>query len=230
MDLKDEWPPTGTLAHHRFPRLLSQPNYVLENPMPLLPEASLEKARKLASSDKTRLARIQIAQGERNLETIFRRFKAGDKMDYVTRWLFQQLRLSPLNANLMWRIMNQHLKVLDSQTWEKDALLCWWRDEGAPPDPDLASTTSAHDSVSMIVGPQRHTPGPSRAGSEPPGQREVELFMDHNLTSQARSERGTDLFGEQRKQERLFEREVQLARWLETLVRPMNHNDAGIGD
>lgn len=152
-----------SMAHARFPNLLSQPDHLLADPMPLLPQAALRDAENLQSDDPQRPSLIRVAQKQHDIQQLMAGIERDeDKAGYINRWLLHGLRTSPLNAAMLHSTFEaQGLRIIDLSRWQSDVLRCWWRD-------DTATTAAQFDEIDR--GSQYYsrvgTPPPTRAASE----------------------------------------------------------------
>ena len=120
-----------TMAHDRFPELLTRPDHVLAEPLPLTASDSLKAAMQLTDDDPNKRELARLANKEDSIDHLMQ--EADDSMgkaDFVNRWLLQELRLSPLNVLLLHStfVTSQSLKIRDPWRWQLDVLHYWWRD------------------------------------------------------------------------------------------------------
>ncbi|ROT41255.1 hypothetical protein SODALDRAFT_357286 [Sodiomyces alkalinus F11] len=155
-----------SLAHHRFPELLSQPDHVLRRPEPLTVFDDLKQAAKLPAGDAGKNARMHVAVKEYGIHDLVHGFKGGDRLELVARWLLYQLRTNPLEAYLLSNtfLRQTGLKVLDRHRWTRDVLYHWWRD-GTRPASNRANDGGEAAADSSMYGHKR-SPSASRAASE----------------------------------------------------------------
>ena len=152
------------MAHAKFANLLSQPDHLLANPEPLLPQTALVQAKELPDDDAEKVAKIHLAEKEHEIHQLIGDIELdGDKADFVNRWLLHGLRTSPLNVALLHStfVDTQRLQINDPSRWQSDVLQYWWEDDaaGAALHFDEIDRDSQYYSR---VG----TPPPTRAASE----------------------------------------------------------------
>ncbi|KAF4874400.1 hypothetical protein CGCSCA1_v006481 [Colletotrichum siamense] len=129
MSLDDLGTKTGSVAHPRFPELLSCPDYLLR-PEPLTALGNLRRAVRLPANDPTKKRQLHAAQKEYAISRLMSEFKGDDKADFVTRWLLDQLRTSPLAVEFLYTtFVHEHrLRIENRHRWQQDVLFHWWRD------------------------------------------------------------------------------------------------------
>lgn len=171
----------SSLAHERFPELLSQPEHVLAEEGPYTPLGQLKVATKLPNEDAEKRTKVRLASKEYAIDRLMQDYETDSKADFVNRWLLHQLRTSPLNATLLHStfVGSKSLKIRDFWRWQSDVLHYWWRDNTTVlPDESLKPVTSDGSEYASRVG----TPQPSRAASDggvvwgPLGERHNRLF------------------------------------------------------
>ncbi|EPE09694.1 hypothetical protein F503_07470 [Ophiostoma piceae UAMH 11346] len=118
----------AVLAHRTFPRLLSNPYYLLE-PRPITAKAALDRALNLPDSSPFKRQAKEDGIKEYGIETTLFRFVEGRKMDFVNRWLLQQLRTSPLEVVRLFMIMSDILSVINLLRWQDDVVRYWSLDD-----------------------------------------------------------------------------------------------------
>ncbi|CRK22490.1 hypothetical protein BN1708_013427 [Verticillium longisporum] len=121
-----------TLFHRRYPRLLSQPHHLLQ-PEPLTVSSNLRRAAKLPLNHVDRGDQMRAALKEYGISHLLRDTKEMNKTDFINRWLLQYLRISPLQVEILAGVFTKstHLQIVDTQRWELDVLLQWWKDGAA---------------------------------------------------------------------------------------------------
>ncbi|KAI1205950.1 uncharacterized protein F4807DRAFT_441088 [Annulohypoxylon truncatum] len=121
-----------TLAHPMFPKLLSNPTYLLEE-FPQTAQQSLRQAISLPQHLPTRQKHIENAAREVNIHSLLKEAgdRGGDKRGYINRWLLHKLHLSSMEAELLWSTFHSRLKVLNVDRWQQDVLHLWWKDQAA---------------------------------------------------------------------------------------------------
>ncbi|ODA78950.1 hypothetical protein RJ55_04540 [Drechmeria coniospora] len=132
-----------TLAHSTFPKLLSQPDHLLE-PTPQTPKQALRAASLLPNDDPRKLAKQRLAAKECSIDSLMQpqMDSAGDRGDFVNRWLLHQLRLSPLHAQLLHSTFVSTLscRIPNLSRWQCDVLHHWWHDNTTATTADAAAT------------------------------------------------------------------------------------------
>jgi predicted nucleic acid-binding Zn-ribbon protein len=152
-----------TLAHARFPELLSQPDHILTEPLPLTPLGALRQATKLPDSNPDKRLRKRLASKEYAIDNLLQEASdSADKAGFVNRWLLQELRQCPLKVLLLHTIFisSCFLRIRDPWRWQCDVLHYWWQDDTTAYEMDAPTTASTQ--YSSRVG----TPLPSRAASD----------------------------------------------------------------
>lgn len=123
-------PKPRTLAHDVFPVLLSNPVHLLEA-FPQTPQQSLKMATSLPPSLPTRQKFISDAAREHDIHSLIRDADPEDKSDYINRWLLHKLRLSALEAEVLYSTFRVRLKIRDITRWQQDVLDFWTLDQAA---------------------------------------------------------------------------------------------------
>jgi predicted nucleic acid-binding Zn-ribbon protein len=116
-----------SLAHPRFPILLSNPSHVLQT-VPLTAKMALRAVTKLDKTDPAWKGRLADAVKEVAIETILEGSKENDKLDYINRWMLQKLRTSRLEVLLLYTIFSADVKILKLRRWQEDVLHYWPQD------------------------------------------------------------------------------------------------------
>lgn len=149
LTLHDAWSESESLAHPRFPELLSQPDHVFRSPEPLTIFGDLKQAATLPANDPSKKLRMHIAIKEYDIHDLVHGFRGGNSFDFVTRWLLYQLRTNPLEVHLLSNTFLDQtaLKILDLRRWTRDVLYHWWRDGTALDMTDPADEPSADSSM-----------------------------------------------------------------------------------
>ncbi|KAJ9161186.1 hypothetical protein NKR19_g2481 [Coniochaeta hoffmannii] len=137
------------LANARFPILLSNPRYVLEDDFPLTPRGALRAATKLPSDDQSRPQLVAEAMKEYGISTLVVESAADNKSDYINRWLLHRLRISPLEVELLYTIFSTELKVKNKRRWQEDVLYYWSRDDANKPKEDYDGVATTRDVLSI---------------------------------------------------------------------------------
>ncbi|CAM1510037.1 Fc.00g003720.m01.CDS01 [Cosmosporella sp. VM-42] len=193
LDDKDEILASGpSLAHHKFPVILTQPDHVLAAGGPQTPFDALKAASKLPNDDPEKRGKVQLASKEYSIDRLVSDHENGGKIDFVNRWLLQQLRTSPMNVTLLHStfINTCQLKIRDFWRWQSDVLHYWWRDNttALTVASDDATTSEGSEYASRVGTPQ-----PSRAASDEAGTYGI---RHHDLanSSEAQTIYGETLF------------------------------------
>ncbi|KAI6776201.1 hypothetical protein HG530_000146 [Fusarium avenaceum] len=156
------------LAHGTFPVLLSQPEHVMAEDLPLTSRGALKAAAALPTSDPAKPNLMQLASKEYAIDRLMLDHGEGGKGDFINRWLLQQLRLSSVNALLLHTTFTKSraLKIRDLDRWQSDVLHYWWNDEVAELSDDMVQlVTSEHSNDGSMFGTNRI----SRAVTDIPG-------------------------------------------------------------
>ncbi|KAK4104795.1 hypothetical protein N658DRAFT_407336, partial [Parathielavia hyrcaniae] len=118
---------TPSLAHHRFPILLSNPAHVLALQLPL---QALEQALRLPQDDPASPLRRAECMKELGISALMTR--ADSTPDYINRWLIHRLRTGPLEAELLLAVCEDRLGAVHNlRRWQEDVLYHWRLDEAA---------------------------------------------------------------------------------------------------
>ncbi|KAK7739827.1 hypothetical protein SLS62_011196 [Diatrype stigma] len=140
-------PKPRTLAHEIFPVLLSNPVHLLEA-FPQTPQQSLKMANSLPPSLPTRQKFISDAAREHDIHSLIRDANPEDKSDYINRWLLHKLRLSALEAEVLYSTFRVRLKIRDITRWQQDVLDFWTLDQAANlPVRQFHAVSETRDSV-----------------------------------------------------------------------------------
>ncbi len=154
-----------TLEHGVFPILLSNPIHLLEA-FPLTPQQSLQMANSLPPSLPTRQKFISDAAREYNIYSLIQDAEPEDKCDYINRWLLHKLRLSALEAELLYSTFRARLQIRDITRWQQDVLDFWTLDQAANlPMSQFQGVSEALDSAFVDLRTER--PKPKRRFSYP---------------------------------------------------------------
>ena len=126
MTINDEHPARpGSLAHPRFPILLSNPRHILRDE-PLTTRAALKAAVGLPPEDPRRDQLLADARDEHTITALMH--AAKNKSDFINRWLLQRLRISPMEVEMLYSVFSSYLKVVNVARWQGDVLYFWMRD------------------------------------------------------------------------------------------------------
>jgi hypothetical protein len=154
-----------TLANPQFPMLLSQPDHVLRKE-PLTAYGDLKQAVSLAEDDADKAERLNIAEKEYGIQILLRDFKAGDKLDFICRWLLYQLRTSPLEAEFLHTTFEDYTKhkIMNRAQWQENVLHYWWKDSAVGQIKFMTGhdTSAYNDSMGRL-----RSPTASKAASDP---------------------------------------------------------------
>ncbi|ROW06214.1 hypothetical protein VMCG_04553 [Cytospora schulzeri] len=125
------------LANPRFTLLLSNPSHLMGD-CPVTAKTALKQATKMPESDPRKAQVFGAAAKEFFIENLIRESRANDKADFINRWLLHKLRISPLEAELLWNcfFLESHLRVLNLDRWQQDVLYYWPRDDAAKLSPE----------------------------------------------------------------------------------------------
>lgn len=127
-----EEPPRSntSLAHPRFPILLSNPSHVLQQ---LTPLAALERVMKLPNDNPDVAQRRAECMKEFGIDNLMK--KVDSKPDYINQWLIHRLRTSPMEAELMYSISEGTFRIVNARRWQEDVLYFWRKDAAANRSP-----------------------------------------------------------------------------------------------
>ncbi|ROW15489.1 hypothetical protein VPNG_02235 [Cytospora leucostoma] len=125
------------LASSRFPLLLSNPSHLMGD-TPMTAKSALKHATAIPDNHPRKLQVFGAAAKEFFIENLIRDAKENDKPDFINRWLLHKLRISPLEAELLYScfFMESHLRILDLDRWQQDVLYYWPRDDAAKIRPE----------------------------------------------------------------------------------------------
>ncbi|KAH6626818.1 hypothetical protein B0J18DRAFT_151303 [Chaetomium sp. MPI-SDFR-AT-0129] len=118
--------PSASLAHPRFPILLSNPSHVLAQ---LTPLQALEQALKLPKADPVSALRRAECMKELGIGTLMTKFDS--KPDFINQWLIHRLRTSAVEAELMLAVCEGEFRVVNLRRWQEEVLYYWRHDEAA---------------------------------------------------------------------------------------------------
>lgn len=133
--------PPPSLAHPRFPILLSNPSHVLERLSPL---QALERALQLPQDDPAAALRRAECMKELGISTLMT--KAASTPDFINQWLIHRLRTSPLEAELLLAVCEGRFRVANLRRWQEDVLHHWRLDEAATVEAELFERRGASPS------------------------------------------------------------------------------------
>ncbi|KAL2195062.1 hypothetical protein P885DRAFT_79501 [Corynascus similis CBS 632.67] len=145
-------PPLPSLAHPRFPILLSNPSYVLSL---LTPLQALEQALRLPRDDPS--AAIRRAECMKELGISALMTKAETQADYINQWLIHRLRTGPLEAELLLAICEAAFRVVNLRRWQEEVLY-YWRLDGAAAAAAVPAAVSAAPTSSSQDGGEAEGP------------------------------------------------------------------------
>ncbi|KAH6840992.1 hypothetical protein B0I37DRAFT_228913 [Chaetomium sp. MPI-CAGE-AT-0009] len=153
----------ASLAHPRFPVLLSNPSHVLSQ---LTPLQALERALKLPKDDPRSALRRAECMKELGISTLMT--KAENKPDYINQWLIHRLRTSPIEAELMLAVCEGVFKVVNLRRWQEEVLYYWRLDEAANMEASLFDAPFSHPDRGAVFGVGAEAgPGPgAEAGAD----------------------------------------------------------------
>ncbi|KAL2268517.1 hypothetical protein VTJ83DRAFT_3363 [Remersonia thermophila] len=144
------WPPS--LAHPRFPILLSNPSHVLGV---MTSSQALSRAMKLPRNDALCETIRARCQKETHIDNIL--FEAYGTPNFVNEWLIHRLRTCPLEAEFMFSICNGIFHVTDVRRWEQD-VLHYWRNDGTWATVDHPGYATSAGGVAGSGRPARRQP------------------------------------------------------------------------
>lgn len=116
------------LTHPAFPSLLSQPNHLLEDPEPLTSRKALQKMQSLPDSDPEKPRKVQDAQKEVEIDGLLAKRDGMTAATFVNQWILFTLRISALDAALLFSIFLKRLSVRNVTHWQHDVLRYWNED------------------------------------------------------------------------------------------------------
>lgn len=158
-----------TLAHPVFSTLLSQPDHLLEKPIPLTPTGALEKAVNMPDDDTRKQLKVLRAKKEMAIHSLMKdRNQGGGTAELINRWILFNLRNSPIDVVKLFTIFTSKLSVKNVLLWQRDVLHFWYRD----------GTGAAIDRYRDFDGDSEYysrvgTPPRTRAASEGAGSRRL---------------------------------------------------------
>ncbi|EAQ86055.1 predicted protein [Chaetomium globosum CBS 148.51] len=146
--------PPPSLAHPRFPILLSNPSHVLSL---LTPLQALKRTLKLPKDDPRSALRRAECMKELGISTLMT--KAENKPDYINQWLIHRLRTSPIEAELMLAVCEGVFKVVNLRRWQEEVLYYWRLDEAANMGAELFDGPVSHPDPGGVfaLGPKPAT-------------------------------------------------------------------------
>ncbi len=74
---------------------------------------------------------IERAIKEFGIANLLSEARAEDKVDYINRWLLQNLRASPLEVRVLLSSWPASLRIINLRRWQEDVLYFWTRDAAA---------------------------------------------------------------------------------------------------
>ena len=116
-----------------FPILLSNPLFLLKQ-YPLTAREAVQKMLAMPEDHPQRQGLIDDSIKEYGIISSLMRSSSGSKFEFVNRWILQQLRMSPMNAILLYATFSGILSILNLDQWQKDVLHFWARDGTNLPD------------------------------------------------------------------------------------------------
>lgn len=139
-----------------FPILVTNPLLAIKQ-YPLTAKDAVRKVLALPDNDPQRRLLLDDYVKEYGILSSLTRSAAGNKADFVNRWILQSLRMSPMAAVQLYTVFSAVLRVVNIAQWQKDVVHFWTRDGTNVPDQyfygpvtELTSSTST-TSASFIV-------------------------------------------------------------------------------
>ncbi|KAK0392097.1 hypothetical protein NLU13_1595 [Sarocladium strictum] len=131
IDLDDGLKVANPLRHARFPELLSQPDHIMADPLPLTPLGAVKRAEQLSMASPDNREKLRLARKEYAIENRLKGDERQSKSEFVNRWLLQILQLSSLEASCLYDTFNSRSRLVIRNTalWQKDVLHYWFRDD-----------------------------------------------------------------------------------------------------
>jgi len=118
-----------SLAHPRFSELLSQPDHLLSEPIPVTLVQALQQAKEMPEDDPARHQKLYLASKEIIIDNLVKnRSKEERTASFVNRWILFTLRNSPLEAVMLFNVFSLRLRVRNVLLWQRDVLRFWDRD------------------------------------------------------------------------------------------------------
>ena len=74
---------------------------------------------------------IDDAARETTIHSLIQDADPQNKSDYINRWLLHKLRLSALEAIILYSTFRMRLKIRDLDRWQQDVLEVWTLDQAA---------------------------------------------------------------------------------------------------
>lgn len=170
------------LAHPEFTILLSNPSHLMAPGCPPTAWTALKNARRIPMDDPDRADKIRDAYKEAQIERLVLDSPAGDKNQFINRWLLQRLRTSPYEVHVMYNTFTKMMTINNTLKWQSDVLYWWSRDKGNHNPIDfvttgtLADTWERNHSADGKTRSDRSDADPSVPGD--PVSRRVELLKN----------------------------------------------------
>ncbi|KAL6863228.1 hypothetical protein ACO1O0_003473 [Amphichorda felina] len=118
-----------TLAHPYFSLLLSQPDHLLEEQRPLLPNEALNEAKSMPDDDPKKNHKVHQAEKESGIDNLIKgRDLKGGAGEFINHWILFGLRNSSLQVVTLFNIFRSRLGVRNLFLWQRDVLRFWDRD------------------------------------------------------------------------------------------------------
>jgi len=134
------------LEDPRYAILLTNPRHVLR---PLTELEAVKEATRLPRDHPMRVQRLAEALKEYGITRLMSDFAPCNKSDYINRWLLQRLRMSPMEADILYSVFTSVLKVVNTRRWQEDVLYFWPRDNANKSAEDFHTPLTSHGAVQL---------------------------------------------------------------------------------
>ncbi|KAK6212414.1 hypothetical protein LQW54_005367 [Pestalotiopsis sp. IQ-011] len=116
-----------TLSDPRYTHLLTNPKHLLSPIMPITARGSFRMASSLPPAVKLKHSFVEDAEKEVQIEHMLSSSKNKD--EFLDCWLLQRLRLSPMEADILWTASSSYFSLRDEEEWQHAVLAFWFDDE-----------------------------------------------------------------------------------------------------
>lgn len=116
-----------TLSDPRYTHLLTNPKHLLSPIMPVTARGSFRMASSLPPAVKLKHSFVEDAEKEVQIEHMLSSSKNKD--EFLDCWLLQRLRLSPMEADILWTASSSYFSLRNEEEWQHAVLAFWFDDE-----------------------------------------------------------------------------------------------------